>query len=179
MNTYAIVCISLCLLYLVAKVEFASMLARRDRLKRGIKLFSEPLPEDMRLFFTELTDDYVEVETGAFIRKQSGEILVQYLQYQKYVLEQNCLAYVAWTDLAQHNPRLEYRVPFSFLLLIALWLALVVQIRIEEPESLLIWGTFVVVLYLSFRYQKWRIAGFVKRASQTVHSLAIPDVMLE
>lgn len=170
MNTYATFVISVCLLYFVAKVEFASMLARTDRLRWGVRLFSEPLPEDMRVFFTELTDDYVEAETGAFIRKRSNKILVQYLRFRKYMLERNEFTLLAWADLAQHSPKLEYRAPFSFLLLVALFLGMGVWYSIQESALLILWGAVIVVWYLSFRYQKRRIADFVKRASQTVRT---------
>lgn len=168
METYQAVIFLIVLAALLAELEFASLFTHPDRPKYGIKLFSEPLPEDMRVFFTKLTDDYIEAETGAFIRKRSNKILVQHLRFRKYVLERNGFACVAWADLDRYSPKLEYRVPFSFLTLIPWWFLVAVWISIEAPGFLILWGAVLGVWYFWFRYHKRRIADFVKRASQTV-----------
>ena len=85
-------------------------------LKWGIKVWSEPLPEDMKHFLQHLSDDIIDHETGAFIRKEQNVVLIQPVNIKgarrKWLWRRGVDYYVGYIDLRVKKPRVQYRAPF-------------------------------------------------------------------
>lgn len=69
LDTIGLIFVALIAWVLIANVECMFLHVRYGgSLKRGVKIWSEPLPEDMKYFLRRLPGDVVDDETGAFIR---------------------------------------------------------------------------------------------------------------
>lgn len=85
-------------------------------LKRGIKIWSEPLPKDMKHYLQRLLDDVFDYETGAFIRKEQNIVLVQPYNIKRarrwwYLRGGSASFYIGYIDLRVKEPRIQYRAP--------------------------------------------------------------------
>ncbi len=89
------------------------LLKRTGKIKRGIKIWSEPLPATMHTFLENLTDEIIEKRkylffssVVGFILAKNGEVLIQYRRKGWGT----SWPYVGYVDLRQTDPRIEYRV---------------------------------------------------------------------
>ena len=139
------------------------------RLKRGIKIWSEPLPQDMKHFLRRLPYDLVnDDETGAFIRKENNAILVQYLHTNKFWSKKATPPYVAYIDLRARNPRIQYRIPISPLPFFVLWFSIAIWGSFQYLEALPFAVLGIVMLYISHTIQRKRILRFIEETMQTL-----------
>ncbi len=89
------------------------LLKRTGNIKRGVKIWSEPLSEATRDFFENLSEDIVEERKHlflpsmvvGFIIAKNGEVLVQYRRKNW----RTSWPYVGYIDLRKANLRIEYR----------------------------------------------------------------------
>jgi len=86
------------------------------RLKRGIKVWSEPVSEDVKHYLQRLPDDIVDYETGAFIRKEQNVVLIQPFNIKRarrqWLWRKGISFYTGYIDLRVKEPRIQYRAPF-------------------------------------------------------------------
>ena len=135
-------------------------------LKRGVKIWSEPLPEDMKHFLRYLPGDIVDDETGAFIRKENNTVLVQYLHTKKWWRKKGALPYVAYIDLRVREPRIQYRVPISPLPFFILWMTAAVWGSFQDLAALLFVVFGVALLYFSHTSQRKALLQFIGERMQ-------------
>jgi hypothetical protein len=98
------------------------LVKRAGKIKRGIKIWSEPLPAATRVFLERLTQEIVEERTllfrpivVGFIKVENGEVLIQYRRKNW----STSWPYVGYVDLQKAIPVIEYRasLPMHLLLL--------------------------------------------------------------
>ena len=129
LNTIGLIFLALAAWVLIANVECMFLHVRYGgSMKRGVKVWSEILPKDMKRFLRYLPGDIVDDETGAFIRKENNVVLVQYYPTKKgwWWRSSGAFPYVAYIDLRVKEPRIQYRIPISSLPFVVLWIAMAV-----------------------------------------------------
>ena len=138
-------------------------------MKRGVKIWSEILPEDMKRFLRRLSGDIFDEETGAFIRKENNVILVQCRHAKKWWQSKGIFMYIAYIDLRVREPRIQYRVPispFPFLILWMIGVAVAVWMSFQDLTALLAAGLGVLMLYAIHILQRKEMLRFIREKMQ-------------
>jgi hypothetical protein len=129
---------------IASKIEVLFFVRPDGDVKRGIGIGSEPLPFDQENFFRYLPDGVFKDPSGAFIKKANDAVLVQHLPVKNALaiwFERRrfppCEAYI---DLNASQPRIEYRLPFSYIPSFVIGAAFVLWFVGTWPMGLS-WGT--------------------------------------
>jgi hypothetical protein len=157
-------------------LEMRSHVSRAGRMKRGVRIWAEPLPADIKRFLQRIPDDGIYGSAGAFLKKRDNTVLVQPHPMKTWwgirvrVGKGGSLPYVAYIDLRTKEPKIQYRVPISSFLFFVLWMTMAVYLSLQE-----IWGvTFVVggglLLFVQHFRQRRVILGFIKKQMQVYHT---------
>lgn len=136
------------------------------KLKRGVKIWSELLSKDMTNFLRRLPGDFVDEETGAFIRKENNTVLIKH-QHTKNIrlwLNRSALLYVAYIDLRVKKPRIQYRIPISTFLFLSTFIAIGAWIGYQQPSALVMLGLVLVILLAVYFDQRERIMRLITKA---------------
>jgi hypothetical protein len=166
-ESIALIFVALIVWVTVANVECMFLHARYGgSMKRGVAVWSEKLPVDMKHFLRRLPGDVVD-ETGAFIRKEDNTVLVQYLPIKKWWRRRGVFEYVAYIDLRVREPKIQYRVPISPLPFVALWMALAVWASFQDATALLFVAFWVLMFCWAHTDQRKRILRFIREKMQT------------
>ncbi|MFN8453103.1 MAG: hypothetical protein U0401_00265 [Anaerolineae bacterium] len=135
-------------------IDTAFLIKRTGKIKRGIRVWSEPLSPSMRAFLEGLTEDIVEerqlffrkVKVG-FIRVENGEAVIQYRR--KYW--STSWPYVGYVDLRKVGP-IEYRASLPMHLCLLPFILTIVVIP------------FVVLLMgVNYYMERGAILGFISK----------------
>jgi len=114
-------------------IDIVQITNYKGEIKRGIKIWSKPLSNEVRQYLIRLTNDYVDENFlsihQSFVRVKSQEILVS---YKSWILA-TPFQYVGYVNLSLPNSRLEFRssLPlhlFVVLLALNVWLIPVILI---------------------------------------------------
>jgi hypothetical protein len=120
-------------------IDIVQITNYKGEIKRGIRIWSKPLSNEVRQYLSQLTTDYIDENFlsihQSFIRVKDHEILVC---YKSWILS-TPFQYVGYVNLALPNSRLEFRSSLPLHLFLALL-------------SLYVWTIpfVVVVLVISF-----------------------------
>ena len=126
------------------------------RLKRGIKVWSEPVSEDVKHYLQRLPDDIVDYETGAFIRKEQNVVLIQPYNIKRarrwwWLRHSSSSFYIGYIDLRVKEPRIQYRAPaLSFTSGFTLLTGFLVAAFMETFATFAEEASFQGILILSF-----------------------------
>jgi hypothetical protein len=133
-----------------------------------VKVWSEILPEDMKRFLRRLPSDIIDDKTGTFIRKENNVVLVQYYPTKKWWWRRNAglLQYVAYIDLREKEPRIQYRIPISSLPFVVLWIVIVVLFSFYDITALFLVAFSVLVLYIAHIDQRKQILRLINKKMQ-------------
>jgi hypothetical protein len=145
-----------------AAVEYDTHVKFEGKIKRGIRIWSEPLPVDIERFLRNLSRSILSTRTGRFIRKQDNAVLVQASRVRSWlrIWRWPCVAYI---DLGNEEPRIEYRSPISITLFFAMLTGIAIWVNFRTIAALiavLIGPSMVVVPML---FQRRQILDFVDR----------------
>jgi len=140
-------------------------------MNRGVKVWSETLPEDMKRFLRRLSSDTIDEKTGTFIRKESNVVLVQYYPTKKWWWQRNAgiLQYVAYIDLREKEPRIQYRIPISSLPFVVLWIVIVVLFSFYDITALFLVAFSVLTLCIAHIHQRKQILRLINEKMQASH----------
>jgi hypothetical protein len=135
-------------------------------MKRGIKVWSESLPSDIELFLRSLSEDVFDLETGAFIRKENGTVLVQYLPTNRWPTRRDAFPYVAYVDLRTERPRIQFRVPILPLPFFIVFMGAIAWASFEDTVALIMLLMMTLLLFISHLYQRKRLMEFIRERMQ-------------
>jgi hypothetical protein len=132
-----------------------SLLKRTGKIKRGVKVWSEPLSESMRTFLESLTEDIIEErqflfrkKVVGFIKVENGEVLIQYRRKSW----STSWPYVGYVNLRKANPVIEYRASLPMHLFLTPFIVSIVAIPFV--------GVLMVVNYL---LERGAILSFIRK----------------
>lgn len=142
-------------------------------MKRGMKVWSEPLPPNVVRFLRRFPGESIDGKEGAFIRKHEDVVLVQHYPTETWWWRwgnRGCPTYVGYIDLREKEPKLEYRAPVSGLLFVALWMGMAILISLYDVRAILMVLVAVLVLGGTWVEQKTRMMKQFEEAIQAYPS---------
>lgn len=143
------------------------------KMKRGMKVWSEPLPPNVVRFLRRFPGESIDGKEGAFIRKHEDVVLVQHYPTETWWWRwgnRGCPTYVGYIDLREKEPKLEYRAPVSGLLFVALWMGMAILISLYDVRAILMVLVAVLVLGGTWVEQKTRMMKQFEEAIQAYPS---------
>jgi hypothetical protein len=150
----------------VAGIECLFLHVRyRGSMKRGVRIWSEVLPSDMKLFLRRLSSDVRDAKTGGFIRKKMHTALIRAVHTKIWLrgeLRGGALPYVAYVDLAVREPRIGYRIPYSSFLFLAAWCGVGIWMTYHSFGALSVLALGVLAMYWNHRNQREWILKFIR-----------------
>ena len=141
------------------------------KMKRGVRVGSQPLPEHIVRFLRRLSDDVCE--DNGFIRKSDNAVLIK--PFAGFRFRKFGFPYLAYIDLNREKPRLEHRVSISLvlwcfliaiLLLGAIWLTSTSE-NTDAVGEILAFVFFTGVLVVSNAISTARTQRFIEKVMQT------------
>jgi len=159
-NVLIILILSLCI---VVWVDRWYLLRYEGNIKRGLKIWSKPLPLNNLTYLNALEEDVVELyfddapqKKAAFIRKSNQEVVIN---YRTLYTTSNLWAYVGYVDLRSRHPRLEFRNSFF----VSLCSAIILFIMIFGYAPLWVIGISLIFLTMNSWYEAKMIVYFLDR----------------
>ena len=170
-DTFELTLIAVIAWFAITNLEIMFLHVRQGgRLKRGIKIWSEPLQKDMRHFLRRLSYDLVnDSETGSWIRKKNNTVLVRYSHPKKWWERNGAFPYVAYIDLRVKDPRIQYRIPISPLLFVILWFSIAIWVSFQDLGALLFAAFGIMIAHKTHTTQRKRILQFIEETMQTLN----------
>jgi hypothetical protein len=154
-------------------------MSRAGRIKRGVRIWAEPLPADMKLFLRSIPDNSIYRWAGAFLKKRNNAVLVQPYPIRKWLGIQErrgagSLPYVAYIDLGTREQKVQYRLPVSGLAFYVLWMAMAIYFSMQDLR-----GTIVVLIgaflfVVRHFYQRKMIFELIRKCMR-VHKTSLPS----
>ena len=148
-------------------VEYYTYIKFEGKIKRGIRMRSEPLPNDVERFLQELPRSILSTKTGRFIKKQGNTVLIQGIRVRPWWRRVRTTPCVAYIDLRKEKPRIEYRYPISTTLFWIVWTGTAICMSVVDAAVLVFvlmgLSAFVVPPFI----QRRQILRFVDRAMKT------------
>jgi hypothetical protein len=149
-------------------VEFRFYLSRAGRMKRGVKVWVESLPTDMKLFLRSIPDNSTYRSAGAFLKKCNNAVLVQPYPIQMWLgmrMRRGAggFPYVAYIDLGARKPKVQYRLPASSLAFYVLWMAMIIYASMQDLRVTIfvLLGAFLFVV--RHLYQRKMIFELIRK----------------
>src|SRR5690606_2536354 len=118
-------------------------------MKRGMKIGSEFLSEDMIRYFRNFSSDVTSDETKAFIKKEDQTVLIQPIPY--FFHKNLGLWYIGVIDLSKRRLKLTYYTPISGVVFIILLISMFGYQLVIGTESE-IFRSFCMVIFIPFLY---------------------------
>ena len=147
-----------------ATVEYDTHVKFEGKMKRGIRIWSEPLPVDVERFLRDLPRSILSTRTGRFVRKQADIVLIQGIRVQPWYWRRwsgtPCVAYV---DLHNEVPRIEYRDPISTTLFSAILIGMAIWASFLYVTALIMVLIGLLMFVVPFLIQRRQILGFIDR----------------
>jgi hypothetical protein len=150
-----------------AAVEYDTHVKFEGKLKRGIRIWSEPLPGDMERFLGNLPRSILSTKTGRFIKRQDDAILIQGVRLGRWRRGTPCIAYV---DLQKEEPKIEYRNPISTTLFFVALIGMAIWASFLHVTSLIAVLISLLMLAVPFLVQKRQILNFIDRTMRSCSS---------
>ena len=126
----------------------------------------------MRHFLQFLKRDVIEERTGAFIKKQGEEVLIQCFPARR-AWRIGIVRYVAYVDMAEEKPRIQYRLSawtllfLMMLLFTIVWVSFMSSAHFREPGTFLGAIAFIaaglLVGFLISLYEREKILEFITK----------------
>lgn len=153
-------------------IDKKAFLSRTGRMKRGVEVWTEPLPEETIRFLRIIPNNSIYGSKGAFLKKQNNAVLVQPHLTQFWLgisvrHRSRSFAYVAYIDIHSSEPTIQYRLStFSFLSLLfgLFWTAMVVGASLlsQKLESLILLLFLSLFIVLGHTLQRRKILKFIQ-----------------
>jgi hypothetical protein len=150
--------LSIAFLFFLIFLPGRIMSRSNPKLKRGVCIMSEALPEDQFVFLQQLTEEVTETmqifsmkKDGSFIRKRGHEILIIAME-KGYSTSHPLIGYV---ELLNRYPMIQYRTSLAGFVLLIPFVALIVPIPL-----------IFLFEYYNFKKQRSFIRNFIRRAMQ-------------
>jgi hypothetical protein len=161
-----IIFVALIALVIVGNIECILHTQYGGSMKRGVKVWSEILPADMKRFLHCLSGNIFDGVTGTFIRKENNVVLVQHHPTKKWWRKRGVLWYVAYIDLRVSEPKIQYRVAISPLPFFVLWMSVAVWASFHDVTALLLVALGVLGLYAAHTSERKGILRFIREKMQ-------------
>jgi hypothetical protein len=157
-------------------VEYYTYIKFEGKTKRGIMMWSEPLPIDVERFLRELPRSLLSKRSGKFIKKLNDTVLIQGIRVKPWWKRGRNTPCVAYIDLCKEKPRIEYRNPISTTLFLIAWIGISIYISCIHAAALIFTLVGLVGLVVPLLIQRGQIRGFIdrtmRRRSGTSHALS-------
>ena len=140
---FSVICIILSIFEARRFIEY------EGSMKRGMKIGSEFLPEDITNYLRNFSSDIKSDETKEFIRKEDQALLIQPIPY--FFHKNLGLWYIGIVDLSKRRLKITFYTPFSGVLLIVLLLSMFAYQLFTGPESE-IFRSFCMVIFIPALY---------------------------
>jgi hypothetical protein len=175
-NIIALIVLGVIVYGFVMVYEFTNLHVRYDgKMKRGMGIFSERLPDEIKEFFYQLQNDIYYEDTGVFIKKRDDEVLVQYFPIKKSWRHQlkggGAMLYVGYINLSARTIKLQYRISISPLLLFLaigiLFLSVVDWNSVFQLDMVIFIGIVLLVGVFIHLYQREKVLEFIREEIKT------------
>jgi hypothetical protein len=145
-----------------ATVEYDAHVKFESKMKRGIRIWSEPLPIDVERFLRDLPRSILSTRTGRFIRKQDDVVLIQASRVRSWlrIWRWPCVAYI---DLDKEEPRIEYRNPISTTLFFTVLTGIAIWASSRSAAALIAVLIGPTMVFVPMLFQRRQILDFIGR----------------
>lgn len=167
MNTTLILVLALIFWALIANLECMILhVSYGGSMKRGISIWRESLPSDIKLHLRRLEHDIWNKDKGEFIRKEGNQVLVRtpfrrMIRLPGYRLG-GAFSYIACIDLGVREPMIQYRIPISTFPFLLAWLGTAVYISLQDLWGVLFLALVGAAFYWLHEVQRTRILEFIR-----------------
>ena len=150
-----------------ATIEGQSHFRYTGQMKRGARIWAEPLPTDMKRFLRLLSGDIIYEQTGAFIKKQDNTVLIQRVHTKPWWKRGRGLWYIAYVDLRVRESSIEYRLPISQTLGFAVSVGIGILTSFQDARATILVLLGLLLFSVGYVLERRRILKFVNDAMQT------------
>lgn len=139
--------ILICIIFTVFDAN--RFIAYEGNMKRGIKMGSDFVSEEIDYYLRNLSFDITSDETKAFIRKENQTVLIQPIT--SFFHRNLGLWYIGIVDLSKRRLKITYYTPFSGILFITILVSMFAYQLFTGSESEIL-SSFCIVVFIPFFY---------------------------